>query len=612
MGGSLCLLAGLLLAGAPAWGAGAADTLRSAEAQLDRGEFAEALVSADSAFAADPTMRRALLVKGLAYEALGRLELAASWLEAAAAQTSTPDAEILAAAERVRSARLDAVKERRARQPGAAEPVSPEVPGFTERIATLRSSSEAIAQFVEAAVSEGSCALALAGALELTESSSEAPRGFRLLGDAQRCSDQKRSALLSYQRYRDLGGDDAGVFVLIDGLSSSLATLRVAVQRQSESSVPRVWITFADEEQVGRFEGQDRFVFDHLPTAVPITLRLIGKGFVPLSRDLNILTPGERRELTVAPEFIGLTDVAVVDYEPERYNVALLSPEGRSPAPPGSSVRVTAAEVSAEVTSEYGTVLVPLELEPEGRLVFDPRPWLPSELTVVGIPVGAKLRIFVEGGDDAIVEREITVPLFPGQTDAESGVRLAPPQKVSSLIGGSAGLFVNHPVLGKGNGSFVLAPGGVNATTFDWGAMSGVPAVRSRWDDWQARRRALERSSAHLPRVTLGIGIGTGIAAGILWAATAAERANYDNLKDAALRMGTLRPAEWAELDDDRRASADRERGFLTGAIVNSALSTVGIVVSIPLGAGHRKRVADLGAWSMAPPSPSVSEPKAP
>lgn len=53
-----------------------------AEAELHKGEFTKALHSAESALRLDPTLYRAMVVKGLAYEGLGDLDLAESLLRA--------------------------------------------------------------------------------------------------------------------------------------------------------------------------------------------------------------------------------------------------------------------------------------------------------------------------------------------------------------------------------------------------------------------------------------------------------------------------------------------------------------------------------------------------
>ncbi|MEE2830434.1 MAG: hypothetical protein VX498_14695 [Myxococcota bacterium] len=590
----------------------AVQQLRAAEAQLDDGDFSAALNSADTAFRLDPAAERSLVVKGLAYEALGRLAIAEAFLEAAMELSSSPGPDLLAALDRVRSALLADRQSRRRQHSVYTQRESEDAPGLAARLRHLVASSDLLGERVEGAVSEGRCALARAGSLEFTAGMPDSPRGYRLLGDALRCADRKRDALLAYRRHRELGGDDPGVASLIDGLASNLSELIVQVEQDSGTAVFRVWVSFGTQDLPGEFESDGRFRFSDLPAGEPITLRLAATGFASLTREVDLLAPGELREIQVAPEFIGLAEVELVAYDPKQYRVALVSADGRKPAPPGSLIRVTVGELAAEVTSEHGRLLAPLEAESDERLIFDPRVWSPSELTLVGIPVGAKVRIFVEGGDDAILEREVVVPLFPGETDSESGVRLAPPQKVSSLIGGSAGLFVNHPVLGSGNGSVVLAPGRVNATTFDWSGMSGVPEVRSRWKKWQDREGFLRGSGSRLPRVTLAVGVGTGIAAGLLWAATAVERRNYEGLREQALAAGPLSPDEWSLRDEERQRSAARERGFATGAILSSAVSVVGITVSSPLGARNQKQMEELGSWSMAPSVSATEEAESP
>ena len=63
--------------------------------------------------------------------------------------------------------------------------------------------------------------------------------------------------------------------------------------------------------------------------------------------------------------------------------------------------------------------------------------------------MGATVRAYVDGAHEGTyAERELRVPREGATVDEETGVLIAPPLKMGPLMGGSGGLFLEHPRLG--------------------------------------------------------------------------------------------------------------------------------------------------------------------
>ena len=93
---------------------------------------------------------------------------------------------------------------------------------------------------IDAALGAGQCVSAQAVARELTVPAPDHADGWRLLGDAHRCSGRRREAVLAYRTYATLGGTDGGVLRLTEDLSGTLATLVVQVRVEDPAVVPVV------------------------------------------------------------------------------------------------------------------------------------------------------------------------------------------------------------------------------------------------------------------------------------------------------------------------------------------------------------------------------------
>ena len=592
--------------------------LAFAREELKAEKFDRALASAESALRLEPSLYDAMVVKALAYEGLGNLRMAEVMLLAygEVATGLGPNPEVDEALGRLQQAIAeDSPTKRRKRVggpgttgDGTAEPVDP---GLTLEPLAGRGPVEPLdpepfQERVARGLSEGKCEYARAAALELTASAPDLAGGYRLLGDAARCDSRTREAVLAYRRFKALGGDDSKVDLMLRGLEADLATLVVAVESEAlDSSVPpQVALHLVTETLAAAPLGDGTVTFSDLPVGKTLVVDVSGKGLATTELNVSALEPGEERTLRVSPEWIGLGAVSLVEHDPSLCETILLTPDGELAVEPGRERTVTAGKVTAVVANDHGVIEVPLELVADSALVFDPLPWLPSSLTLIQLPSGSSVRVFVEGIDDALGEAGFEVPIGTGEVDPLTGVRVAPPQKLDSLPGGRAGIFVTHPVLGTGNVSTVLAPAEANASTFDWHVMDGLSAVSAGYEQWKTERLAVQRRATGSTIAPALVAIGSGIASGVLWGAGISAGKDVTALKAAATAAGD--PTEVARLSTEHQAAQQREVGLLTGAGVTSGVAVVGGVLTGVFGQRGRRAVLELGQWDPA----NVEEPE--
>lgn len=557
-----------------------------ARRELDAGEYKRAIASAESALRLNPAAYEAFLLKALAYEQLGELELAQSLLIAYQEITKgmTPDPRADEALARIRTSRSS-----RARGPAGAQAAGTEAPGDKPEPRAEDAGPvdvESYRERVKAAITAGRCAVAVATATELTMRAPADPDGWRLHGDAARCGGQTRAAALAYKRYQELGGDDPRVALMLRGLVETLGTLDVVVARQEGGPVPLVRLELPDGGGILSPEVQHggALRFSYLPTGQPLRATVAGRGLDPMDVEVERLAPGEARTLEVSPHYVGLGTVRVATHDPALCRTTLITADGEAEVKPGGSERVTAGKFVAMVSGEHGEITVPLDVAPNAQLTFDPTLWLPASLTIVDLPAGAEVRVFVEGLDEARIERSAAAPPLGGRIDAGTGVRLADPLLVESLIGGAGGIFVSHPVLGDGAGSIVLEPGSVNATTFDWRALQGVAVVSDLYQGWSRRRSQLQKTVRGQAAAPAALAIGSAVASGVMLAlALDAEQ----RLEDAALARDVAGNA----------AASEQRTAFGVVAGVAGGVAVVGVAITGALGARGKRELAEFGEW---------------
>lgn len=555
-----------------------------ARQELSQGNFDRAIASAESALRLNPAAYEAFLVKGLAYEQLGEVELASSLLVAYQEITKgqTQDPRAAEAVDRIRAART--------RGPRRLGPARADKPDEPERVVVQPAPAGAVdiesyrARLKEA-ITAGNCAVAMATASELTMRAPQDPDGWRLSGDAGRCGGDTRAATIAYRQYQQLGGQDPRVGLLLEGLVQNLGTLEVAIERVDQGPVPLAALTLPWGEQLSPEEargGALRFV--DLPTGVALQLLVAGRGLDSVELEIAPLGAGEVRGLDVHPNYIGLGTVQIVRHDRSLCTTTLVSADGIAEVAPGGAERVTAGRVTAVVAGEHGDVDVPMDVPPNGQITFDPTHWVPSSLTIVDLPAGSEVRVFVDGLGDARLERNATAAPGGERLDAQTGVRLADPLLVRALIGGSGGIFVSHPVLGEGAGTIVLEPGNVNATTFAWRDMPGVSRVTERYGDWSLQRADLTRKVNGRAAAPVALAIGSAVASGVTLALAA----------DAHRRVGETAASRDVDLN---RAAVQQRSAFTVIGGVAAGVAVVGFVITGGVSARGKQELADFGEW---------------
>ncbi len=535
-----------------------------AEQELARGEFDKAVKSAESALRLHPTLYGAFVTKALAYEGLGNAELAEALLLAyqeltknieqdPRAQGALTRLRAPASNKRPRKIRAESAKSTKSTKPAAA------------------SNPDEMEQRINAALSAGQCASGRAAATELTLGLPEHADGWRLLGDAHRCSAATREAVLAYRRYAALGGADIGVLRLTEDLAGTLATLLVQVVHEDSAIVPLVWVTVEAEELSPEVVRQG-YSFKDLPLGTPFEVGVAGRGLEAMRREVPALSHGEARTVVLRPGYVGLAEVTLHPHEPELCETLLATPDGETPIAPGETRTVTAGVVVALVANEHGLVEVPFELAPGGKLDFDPTPWVPQGLTLIGLPAGSSVRVFVEGRDGAMVEQEFELPRRLGDFDSATGVRLAPPHRIDSVLSGLGGVFVEHPRLGTGSAELALTATSVNAMTFPWRDLEGVAAVRAEHDIWARKDRAIRGRTTGGVVAGIGLAAGGALAGGLLWAGAVSKGREAAAAKAAAFDAQSAgEPEVVSEQVARSRQALDAERGLAIAGSVAGA-----------------------------------------
>ena len=592
----LCLCPAVRAEGEGPGSTEAARQVSFARSELRAGAYNAALRSAESALRLSPGLPEALYLKALAWEGLDDLALAETALLACIEQGCDADVpRVHEALERVRARRHDLEQAQRRGGPAMIRPAREVVrpgPGDLDAGPYRVRSQEALRQ--------GRCSAAEVSAVELTRAAPDLPDGYRLLGDAARCEQRTRAAVLAYREYLGRGGDDPGVLELVDGLARSLATVHVTVRLDDPDVVPRLQMDLSGERVEPAFQnrafGAATAGFVDLPTAAPLALVVAGLGLRAETLSLGALAASEQRKVEVTPAVVGLGTVTVGHHDPEVVRVTVRSPDQEIVVGPGQSRTVTAGELEVAVTTALGTVALPEEVPRRGTLRVDPADRMPAALTVRGLPAGSRVRVFVDRSQDLQIERTLHVPPEFGTIDRRTGIRVAPPQRIDSLLGGSAGVWVDHPLLGQHSIQQQLESDAENGSVFDPSKLPGIGPVTAAWEDWsqgsealQKKRRAGSAASGILGALLLA---GGGAAVGL------AQVAANARIKPEV----TWRLLEEAGQPYDRsRAEAEslarQQDALLWGGACAIGVGVGGVTISIGLANEARRADQDTGAW---------------
>ncbi len=566
-----------------------------ARTELSQGAYDRALRSAESALRLDPTRYDAILLKARAYEGLGNLELAESltlaYGEFVGGMDGRPEAQ--AVLDRIRDARSADEQRprersahlRRAIEPETVEvtaPAPPEVGPYRDRVVS--------------ALAEGQCNAARSAATELTMTAPALADGWKLAGDAARCGRDLHRALQAYRRYEREGGDEPSTLALIERLAGKYGTLLVRVEAPAEARPIRARLSVEDRELIAEPTAEGFLRLRDLPVGVPFGLTVSGRGLRPLEVRVEPVAAGEAREIGVAPDWLGLATVRVADFG-EGCRVQLLTEDSEVVAGAGTEHEISAASAWALVENEYGVQSVVLPVEPDAAIEFDPAPYLPARLAVVGVPAGSTVAVEVTADDGRVGGWTYVLPSDVGEIDLQTGVRLSPVRNFDSLPGGLGTLRVEHPGLGSDAIEVVLETGALNAVTFDWQALPGVTAVVERFASWRDTRARARRGGDR----TAGLGISSGVFAavgggllvGAMIAQGEADRARQQAI-DASDPMDTsalvLAVAE-------HRAARGRSQALGVAGSIGLGVSAVGLTLTIVSGGVTKGRVDSVGPW---------------
>jgi len=429
------------------------------------------------------------------------------------------------------------------------------------------------------------------------------PDLWRLLGDAERCLGETRSAVLAYRRFEDLGSADPTLTLLLQSLRANLAVLDVeltVVTPEDESAAhtrPNVFLKHLDELLVPTWTSPFVAHFEDLPPSVGLQLGSHGLGFVSSEQDVLALDPGTVTKVELTPQWVGVGELLLASAAAEGLVVTAALPWGETQLSAQTPVPVSAGIVVVECKTELGSTQIEIDVHSDERRLFSPAISLPASLKVTGLPAGASLRLYVEGPGAMAVTQEFTTSPDVGSIDPSTGVRMGPPQDFKSLPGGTGGLFVSHRILGTGVQEVVLAAGERNAVTFKWRELAGVKAVSKAHQDWLSRD-ALRLKTAKRPLVAGIVAASTGIAAAIFGGAAAGANKAASDAKDSAeLAQASQNLDRVHQLGTDYLSAQRNQRGFGAGSAILSSMSIGSLGLTVSFGIANARKKANARPW---------------
>lgn len=578
-----------LLVAVPAFAGADAEALRQldfARSELAADQPDRALASAESALRLAPMLHEALIVKALAYEQLGAFReaeaLLVAWKEVTGSAAWPADAQ--AAVDRLERRDPSAVTIVRVRDtsPNSAVTADIDPEGFRARS--------------QAQLAAGNCQGAWATALELARLAPREPEAARLEGEAALCAGRDRDAVLAYRRWSSLGGNTPTTIALVDGLVDKLASLEVTLTLDDADITPRVSIVDEHRREDIPPVHRDRLSarFDAVPIGRSLLLVVGGRGVGFEAVSLEPLRIGERRSVAQRVTVVGLGTVRIAR-RPANIEVELRGQDTWPVDGPGDYV-VTAGTVRALLDDGTFEAAVPLAVRRDRTVAFDPSQHLPAGVTLVGVPGGSSLRLLVETPAATQVQVELTAP---GAVEIDSnGLPIAAPLQIGTVVGGVAGIFLEHPELGVGAQELPIEGGRWNAVKIDLRSTAelaaSVEAVATRWaahkELFGARQRS-NRGAAITLGVLGGVLLGGGVAS--LAGAGSADRSRIrpDLLCRTMTARGLDAPYSCAA-STTLKAQGAGLRGVGAAAL---GLGLGSVVLSIPLGVRADKLSAETG-----------------
>ena len=447
------------------------------------------------------------------------------------------------------------------------------------------------------ALAEGRCSDAATLATEQTGFAPGSASSWRVLGDARRCLGEARPAVLAYLRYLDLAGPDAGVEALVATLRDRLGDLRVTVVTDRPAPL-RVEATPPGEPEpvAARLQPDGSWLFEDLEPGTKPTIVVRGTGIAEVRAPSPQILVGAESTMTLTPGWRGIGVVELSVPPPAGSRVEALAVDGWQKLSSDGQVRLTAGEQPLVVVGEQGRVGTTVLVPADGRVMFDPTPWVPATLTVSGAPAGAQVRLFLEGVQPPL-ERTVDIDPVAGQVDPDFGIRLAPPLLIEGVVGGPGSVVLTHPALGFTASELVLEAGAANGVELDWRALEHAPAVQQEYLTWLGARQRVQREATG--RVVVGVSVGAAgaVLSTIGWIAAGASSRTLTDARTAAL-AGDPHPDGPDGWLADHADAAQAERAWIAVGVAGAGVGALGVTLAGVFGADGQVRLQRLGAWT--------------
>jgi len=548
-----------------------------AEDEIAAGQYDRALKSAESALRLCPECTDVLVLKAAAYRGLGERKLAREMILAYAEEVGEGNLS-------VRAQELYDKLVRKRERPGATTTAT----GRESELTHEGQDPDVYRTRISESLEAGRCRAARSSASELVALLPDAPDAWALAGDAARCSNAVREAVLAYRRYEELGGAEPRIKEVLAALADQLGSVTVLLERPEEVSSLTVLLD-TGEEYIEAADIRGGYLFSDIEPGRDVVVDVAGTGLRARTVVVRALASGEHREVEIDLEVVGFGTVAMLPYKSDKLVVTIGGPEGRVLADSGSNLEVTVGSYTVRVESPHGAVEVPIEVGEGGLQTFDASAHQPAAMTVVGLPGGATVRLFVEGEGGETVEQRFRIPLAGAEIDGDTGVLVAPPVKVRNLRAGRGGLFVEHGTLGEGSSEFVVARGGEQATTFNWRAMPGVAKVSAAFQTWAEQDRVSRQAQGR----TTGIGVAGGalLAAGVgVLIGGAVAGGQIDGNRSAAIAASDSNDGQ-ALIDavQSYKSASSARTALLVAGSVSAGLGVAGLTFTFGQGAAAKK-----------------------
>jgi hypothetical protein len=435
---------------------------------------------------------------------------------------------------------------------------------------------------VRAALSAGDCKGALEAATRRTAAAPRDATAHRLRGDALRCLDRPREAILAYRRAVELGATDALLPELISQVSRGLVTLKVAIPEYDPSFPPEILLKGEGLDPESRILTSNLAEFADLPAGVPFVLRLQGIGYAPEILEVPPQAPGTSTSFKLGSDYRGVGRVVLAPWK-GGLTVTVTDARGVVPSGQPGVTPVTAGEVVVKVSGATGEVSQTYTVARDVSVQVDPASLAPAQMTLVRVPAGSTITwVPADGGSGQELQTGFSDP--GTETDPTTGVPVIAAIPLRGLRSGSYALRMSQPWLGEVTGEFFAVGGEVGAYQVPWQETPGAKNVQAAWTDWKVRSAGASRTTHHAGLGLVGVGVtsvgATALVAGLVEGFLVSSRYDEQTAEyQSALALGHTEEAR--SLYDSRAALQRTGLWSWVGAGAGGALAAGGLTFTI-------------------------------